>query len=401
MRLTQVAIDTLQAYKDGYRTIVLKGTARSGKTVGIIQCLDFISNYSKRHRKLSIVSHSFPHLRDGAIYEYQKHQMRENITRRHNKGEHTFYVGNSLINYFSLDTDGSKAIGPGRDILFINEINRGIGFQDFNNLKTRTEEVVVADYNPSGQFFLQQEKILEDPRTCLIHSSWIHNSHNLSKAQIQDFIDAKKKSKTSDFWNYWWKVYGEGEDAVLMEERIMPIIKRCAKVPKDAVEIPSGLDFGWFPDPTTFIRLWVRKNGGLKDDLYIQQICYDTNLSISSSAPNSANLVQLLKARQVNPLHLIICESADPRSKNELRSTGFNIEAVNKTSVETSIRVFHDYNIFIVDGSEDAFREFDNYKYKRDRKGVILPIPADGQEDHTIDGIRYVLLSRNLRWQVK
>lgn len=403
MKPTKVFFETLKAYNDGYRTIVLKGSARSGKTVGLIQVYDEIASYSKKHRKLSIVSHSFPHLNDGAVYEYKKHQLRENIQRKHKEGKHEFYIGpgKSIINYFSLDTDGDKAIGPGRDILWINEPNRGVSHTNYTDLKTRTTECVFMDYNPSGEFWLHEEKLLEDPRTKLIHSTWVDNVKNLTDQQIQDFLDAKEKSKTSDYWNYWWKVYGLGEDGVLLEERIMPIIKWVKKVPDNAIRIPNALDFGWFPDPTAFCSLWVTP-GKLKDDLYIREEVYGTNISINSKSPGSLNLTELLDQRGVSKrLPHTIAECADPGAVEELQRSGYSIESVVKMSVESSIRLFHDYNIFVLEGSNNVYRELDNYKFGRNKKGVIQAVPAPGQSDHTIDGIRYVLMSRNKRWSVK
>lgn len=402
MKVTKVFTENLKAYNEGYRDIVNKGSARSSKTTSLWQVHDFIARESAKHRKLSIVSHSFPHLKDGVCYEAQKHCMRENIVIKHNKGAKEYYLNKSVINYFSLDVDGSKAIGPGRNILWVNEPNRGISFQNYTDLKTRTEECVFHDYNPAGEYWLHEQKILEEPTTKLIHSTWLDNIENLSRAQINDFLRWKKLSLTdpTGFWSYYWKVYGLGEDAVLMEERIMPFIKWCTKVPKDAVEIPTALDFGWFPDPTAMCKLWVRRRP-MKDELYIQEVFYGTKTSINSKSPGMGNLVDTLKTKGINPSHLIIAECADPGAIAEMRGAKFNIEAVTKSSVETSIRLFHDYDIYFLEGSTNAYKEFDNYKYYRDRKGKIQHVPAPGQADHCIDGIRYVLMSRNFRWTVK
>lgn len=399
MKPTKVFFDILKAYKDGFHTIGLKGSARSGKTRGAIQFLDFTADNSARHRKISIGSQSFPHLRDGALYEYQKHMMEENIVRRHNKADHEYHINKSIINYFSCD-DPTKVIGPDKHIQYINEVNNGITFDIYNSLKVRTQELTVFDWNPAGEFFIHEKGILEDPGVIVLHSTWLDNLENLTKSQIDFFIRAKKLSKTSEYWDYWWKVYGLGQDAVLMEERVMPFLKWVKKVPDDAVEIPSALDFGFFPHPTCFCRLWVRR-GELRDDLYIQEIVYGTKMHINSRGEGSVNLTDVLKSKGVNPRHLIIAESADPRAIEDMRQAKFSIEAVSKTSIETSIRLFHDYNIHFVEGSKNVFKEFDNYKFKRDRKGNILPIPADGQQDHGIDGVRYVLLSRDKRWSIR
>ena len=410
MKVTEVFWKNLKAWKDGYRIIANKGSARSSKTVSIVQLMDFIAANSKKHRKISIASQSLPHLREGVIYEYDKYLMREGMTRAKRESLNQFLLNNSIIEYFSLDgpTGLNRAIGPGRDILWVNEPNRGVSFEIFNQLRNRTSETIFLDWNPSGPFWLQNEGILNDPRTIQIHSTWLDNIENLSKAQIQDFIDAKKKSKLSDYWNYWWKVYGEGKDGVLSEERIMPMIRKVKKVPDDAIEIPSGLDFGWFPHPSCFVRLWIRKKeitGGLVDELYVQQIVYDQKLSINSNGEGAKNLCEILLSRGIAKNHLIIAESADPRCVNDMKDAGFTIEAVKKKAVETSIRTFHDYKIFFVDSpyakDEEAHNEFDNYRFARDKRtNEILGIPADKQADHSIDATRYVLISKDKRWSV-
>jgi phage terminase large subunit len=177
------------------------------------------------------------------------------------------------------------------------------------------------------------------------------------------------------------------------------MVKTVNKVPDDAVQIPNGLDFGFFPDPTAFCQMWVKKKG-LRDELYIKEIAYNHKLSINSKG-TSGNLTDLLLAKGVNPKHLTIAECADPGAIAELRDAKFNVEAVRKMSVEASIRLFHDYEIFIVGNSPNALKEFENYKYKRSKKGIILGVPEEGQADHIIDLVRYVLMSRNTRWSVK
>lgn len=324
--------------------------------------------------------------------------MAEGINRQHNKSEHEFYVNQSIINYFSCD-DPTKTIGPGKDIQYLNEVNNGITYNTFTNLKVRTSEIVIMDWNPAGEFWVHNEKVFDDNKAIIIHSTWQDNIANLSEAQIEFFINAYKKSKTSDYWRYWWEVYGLGNDAVLLEERIMPSIKNVKKVPDDAYEVPYALDFGFFPDPTAFCRLWVRK-GILRDDLFIKEIVYGTKLSINTKSANSGNLTELLQAKGIEKKHLCIAECADPGALAEMRGAGYSIEAVKKITVEASIRLFHDYNIHVLDGSPNVLKEFNNYKYKRNRKGTILGVPEDGQDDHTIDAIRYVLMSRNTRWSL-
>jgi phage terminase large subunit len=402
MQVTKTYYEVLKAYKDGVRLIGLKGSSRSGKTFALTQVCDRIAVTSKKHRKTSIVSQTYNHLEQGVIYEYEKFLRGEGITR--SKVKNTYHINKSVINYFSLGDDPGKAIGPGRDMLWLNEPNKGISFESYVQLRRRTSECVFMDFNPSGKWWAQQYNIFDSDRAIVLHSTWLDNIGNLSGQDIEDFIEMKKLSKTSEFWNYQWKVYGLGVDAVLLEERIFPLISSVSKVPDDAVEAPYGLDFGFFPDPTCFIRIWVRTKkvtGKMKDELYVQQIVYNTKLSIDASSPSAKNLCAILLQNGINKNHLIISESADPRAINDMREAGFSIEAVKKTSVETSIRKFHEYDIYVVDGSPDVFTEFDNYKYAKDKKtNEIIGTPEAGQADHVCDALRYVLLSRGMRWSV-
>lgn len=366
-----------------------------------MQTLDAIARYSKKNRVISAVSQSFPHLKAGAIRDYITFlkSMGWYSKGMHNKSDHFFEIGNSIIEYFSAD-DGSKVHGPSRDILFLNEPNKGISFDAWHQMSIRTGETIFFDYNPSGKFYIHKEGIITDPDCKMIHSTWRDNKKNLTQAQLNEFAKNQEKGKYSSYWAYWWKVYGEGEDSVLLDERIMPFIDYVDKIPNDAIRIPSGLDFGFKPDPTAFGNHWIKKNENGQDDLYIEEVVYETRLSINTKSPGRKNLVEILDEFGFNRNHLIIAECADPRGVEELRTARFNIEAIKKESVETSIKLFHDYNIHILKGGDNTFNEFDNYRYKKNREGDILGIPALGQADHMIDQCRYILMSRNKRWSV-
>lgn len=400
MKPTRLYFETLRAYKNGFRTIVHKGGSRSGKTFAINQVNHFIADQSRIHRKISIISQTFGHLEDGAIYDMLVHFDLEGInhSRFHHQTKHFFRINKSIINYFSADNSG-KVKGPARNISHLNEPNHGISYDVYNHLDIRTTECMILDYNPDSKFWLHNKGILDDPKTILIHSTFKDNLENLSKNQIDKFTRAYKLSFTDPYWAYWWKVYGLGEDAVLLEERIMPMLKWASKVPDDAIEIPAGIDFGWNPDPTAMVKAWVQK-GELKDKIYVQELIYDTKLSINTKSEGQLNLVEILEQKQFNKNSLIIAECADPGAINEIRAAGFNIEAVKKQSVEVSIRVFHDYEWYIMEGSENAYNELDNYKYSKDQSGEISKTPAKGQSDHICDSLRYVLMSRNYRWSI-
>lgn len=402
MKVTEVFWKNLKAYRDGFTTIINKGGTGSSKTVSIAQLVDFISAHSKKQRKSSVVSQTNDHLKRGFLYEYKRYMDREGFQRTHVPSYKEFRVENSIIEYFSLGDDPGRAVGPSRDILWLNEPNRGIAFESWVQLSQRTDEAAWIDYNPSHKWWLTTEGIINQPKTIVIHSTFLDNIENLSQKRIDYFKNAKLLSKESPYWDYWWKVYGLGLDGILLEERIMPFLRKTSKVPDDAIEIPSYLDFGWFPHPTSFGRLWVRR-GNLKDELYIQQVVYDTKLNINAKGEGAKNLCDILIERGIDKRHLIIAECAEPRAVQDMKNAGFNVTKVSKTSVETTIRNFHEYDIYFVDSpwGNESYDEFDTYRYDRDKKtNEILEVPAKGQPDHSVDGVRYVLQYRGTRWSV-
>ena len=50
------------------------------------------------------------------------------------------------------------------------------------------------------------------------------------------------------------------------------------------------------------------------------------------------------------------------------------------------------YKNYITQDSKNILFEFQSYKWKTDKNGVLLDVPED-KDNHTIDSIRYVLES--------
>ena len=112
---------TTDAYMKGQRYIVNSGGTRSGKTFAVLTVLYNIA--LTRKVLISIVSETFPHLRKGAIRDFELILQQANAWQPEQwaKGESTYTLPNgSKIEFFSVDSPG-KVHGPARDILFINE----------------------------------------------------------------------------------------------------------------------------------------------------------------------------------------------------------------------------------------------------------------------------------------
>ena len=69
VKLTRPAAMTVKALAGEKRYICHEGGSRSGKTFGIIQALIFWATNNDR-KKISVVSHSLPHLKRGAMRDF-------------------------------------------------------------------------------------------------------------------------------------------------------------------------------------------------------------------------------------------------------------------------------------------------------------------------------------------
>lgn len=392
---------------------VVQGGTSGGKTYGIIPIL-IDELLAVPRLRCTVVAETLTAVKKGAVGIFK--DVMQDTGRWHEDQwfsgspmEYRFANG-SIMEFVSFDSVGKAKSAGKRDILFINEANH-IPYEIADALMIRSLETWL-DFNADTEFWAHTEVLIKPNSELLILTyednealpEEIYEDLMFKKSQayhdVNGDLDAKDNIKSNYHYN-WWRVYGRGLIGNISEERVMPLLNWAKFIPEDAIEIPSGLDFGWHPDPTAFVRLYVKQYPDRKiNDLFIEEVVYETHLSINTVKPEKANLTDILLAKGINPLHKIIAESADPRAIQDMRRAGFSIEAVKKKAVETSLRVFHDYNIYILKGSDNVHREFDSYKFDKDKiTGKILGWPKDGQEDHTIDAVRYVLMS-NRRWSL-
>ena len=89
---------------------------------------------------------------------------------------------------------------------------------------------------------------------------------------------------------------------------------------------------------------------------------------------------------------MVICDSSEPKSIEEIRRYGINARGAEKWkgSIEFGIKKLQEYKIIIDVSCINAKNEFQKYKYKEDRNGNVLPIPTD-KDNHLIDALRYAM----------
>lgn len=368
MKTTSVFAKNIEAYNKGYRYLCNKGSTRSSKTYSLSQLLYLIARQSKKPLLISVVSETMPHLKRGCIRDFQNMLQEEGVWRDKswNATDKVYKVGKSKIEFFSADSP-DKVRGPARDILFCNECNN-IPYETIRQLAVRTRKTIFLDYNPVEEFWIDSE-ILPRQDAILIHSTYKDNEY-LSDEQVKE-IEANKHDIN------WWNVYGLGitgsREGLCIKEW-----EQVEELPKTYKGRWLGIDFGFTNDPTGIVDVYL-SNG----ELWLDEVTYDRGLT-------NPKIAQLIKGLKLSHL-TAVCDSAEPKSIQELKDAGIKAEESykGKDSIKNGIDTLNRYRIHVTKRSVNLIKELRTYKYKQDANGKYTNEPID-KFNHLIDPVRYV-----------
>jgi phage terminase large subunit len=347
---------------------VAGGTSAS-KTISILVYLIHLAQSDKTPTLTSVVSESVPHLKRGALRDFK------NILKAHGywldknwnatDSIYTFETG-SQIEFFSADNP-DKLRGGRRDRLFMNEANN-MALDVFDQLEVRTKEFVFLDWNPTNEFWFYTDVLHK--RADVDFITLTYKDNEALSPEIISAIEARRNNKG------WWKVYGEGQLGEV-EGKIYKGWQIIDEIPHEARLERYGLDFGYSNDPTAIIAIY-RFNGGFIFD----EITYQKGLTNKQIADILTN----------QPLSLVVADSAEPKSIDEIHSYGINIIPAKKGqgSINQGIQYVQDQRISVTKRSVNVIKEYRNYLWRTDRDGKILNIPEDIY-NHAMDAIRYGL----------
>lgn len=369
VRLTDVFFKNLDAYQEGENLIINQGSTGSSKTWSLLQLLYFIAKRSEEPLVISIASYALPHLKLGAIRDFDKILVELGVNPGDicNKTENTYRIGKSTIEFFGIEGNLAKVHGPRRDILYINEANKRITYDVFDQLHTRTRKCTIVDFNPTSEFWIHTE-VMPNFQHQFIHSTWRDNPY-LSDTEQQKILSKYNKP---GFEN-WVKVYGEGQIGSLEGQ-----VFTNWTVGEFDTTLPAGfgLDFGFFPDPDAMIKVAIDEK---RKKIYLDERFYLNGLSTSQLRDAVGQGID-------DPKDLIIADCADPRMIKELK--GFNIRAVKKDgTVSEWLKTMQDYELVISENSYNTQKEVNNYIWSDTKAGI--PIDAF---NHLIDAARYYFM---------
>jgi len=259
--------------------------------------------------------------------------------------------------------------GARRDRLFINEVNNVL-FSAFEELEVRTKDFIFLDYNPTNEFWLYTDVMP-------LRSDWeqiilTYKDNEALSQQIVDSIEQRKNRKD------WWQVYGLGQLGVI-EGRIYRDWAIIDELPHEARLERYGLDFGYSNDPTAIVAIYYYNGGYILDEITFQK------------GLSNKQIADILKNHDTA---LVIADSAEPKSIDEIASYGISIAGAEKgsDSVCNGISLVQSQRISMTKRSVDIIKEFRNYLWQTDKNDKVINEPEAGF-DHSLDAIRYGLVS--------
>jgi len=364
---SKVAHRLVSKWEDS-RYIIAYGGSSSSKSISILQLLT-IYCLTNKNKRVTISAESLPVLKKTVFPDWKDVVMKDLfIPEAFNKTEMTYKFPNGSRFQFIPADDDARWHGLRQDITYFDElfyIKKAI----YDQADIRTKDKMISSFNPVAPFWIQDEFESED--TYVDHSTYKDNpfvSESIIKA-------LEKRIKTDvNFYN----VYVKGEfgslDGLVFTQGVHWTTTKDFPDEGEGQTI-YGLDFG-FTHPTACINM-TYANG----EIWLKEIIYQSDLT------NQDIMERLDKEWE------IVGDSSEPKSIEEIRRGKYNIHAARKgaDSINYGISLMKQYKINIHYESTNLIKEFRNYKWEKDKQGIVLPKPVPVLDDG-IDAARYAMM---------
>lgn len=370
------------------KIVVIQGGMSAGKNYAIAQIL--ILKALEKQRIITVMTDTYDNLKDGSIQDFRHifEQLELDWDKCYNKSSHDINIKGSQIQFRYLNDNKSGAgKSKRRDILYLNEANR-YGWEVASGYIGRTHEKVYIDFNPDQLFWAHTElPKLRDEKGNLLSSqiivTYLHNE--FCPTSERNFIESRRGNVD------WWRVFGEGQTGFYSERRIYKY-QFCAEIPKTAIRIASGMDFGVSPDPTILIDCWLKNSCLYLDEVF----CLNNLMPEKISGAERMSIVDQLALVKHNKGQMIIADSAGATEIRDMRKYGYEVKGVKKGtgSVIAGVNKLRGYDIFITERSVNLKKGFETWFWKVDNNGKIIPEP-DGHEPDGLSAARYVIMEYN------
>lgn len=374
-----------QLLKNGKRCRIVahEGGTRSGKTWNIIEYLVDKARSTPKF-EITIASRDMPHLKKGAMKDFEAIMQKRGIwsSYRWNGSDKKYTFSNgAVIEFFNAD-DLGKVSGPGRDLLYCNEVNF---FKKpvFDQLLLRTRWGCIIDYNPIHARHWLYTHVVNRKDCFLWRSTYLDNLSFLPPEQVYEIELMKENDPLK------WQVYGLGLRASLQKGQIYgtkPYSPWKAITDAEYDKIPErevfALDWGFFPDPNAL--LGVKASGNKR---WIKKYIYKQNQS-------DEELDQELTALKFDKKKDIIIADHNKKSITKMQSFGwlFYPAVKGKGSIDERIKLIRPLETHYVFDPDLDF-EYLNYVYLLGPDEEPTGVPQD-KYNHLMDCYGYVELYR-------
>lgn len=230
--------------------------------------------------------------------------------------------------------------------------------------------------NPTGVFGNVKSKRAD---TVIIHSTYKDNLYCTPERQA--LLESLKDYAPDLYGIYVLGLWGGALKGLIYEkysvEKFMPDSPRWTCY---------GLDFGYTNDPSALVKVSMSQG-----KLYFQEIFYLHGLT-------NTDISALLKEKGISKHDQIVCDSAEPKSIEELRRMGWRVRGAEKgaDSIRNGIGVVNRFPIVYTADSLHLLSERKKYKWKEnmeipeDMPGHYLQKPID-LFNHGHDALRYAV----------
>lgn len=355
------------------RIRALQGGTSASKTISVLQVLIHKSQTDNVPKITSIVSESLPHLKKGAMRDFLSIMVAHGYYDENawNKTDSIYrFESGSMIEFFGADQP-AKVRGPRRDRLFMNECNN-MAFETFEQLEVRTRDEIYLDWNPTTEFWFYTDVL--GHRDDVDHIILTYKDNEALEPAIVASIEQRRERKS------WWTVYGEGQLGEV-DGKIYRDWKIIDSIPHEARLVRYGLDFGYTNDPSAIVAIYQYDGGLIFDEILFMKGMLNSQI---------AGVLQNQEMTSV----LVIADSAEPKSIDELTSYGLTVlpAVKGKDSVCFGIDLVQDQRVSVTSRSVNIIKEYRNYLWETDNNGKVTRVP-EHTYSHSMDAIRYAVTS--------
>lgn len=220
---------------------------------------------------------------------------------------------------------------------------------------------------------VHQRLVIEGrPKTLIIHANYdIAVKYGMIPEVILNEIEDDKKNRPA-LYNHKW--LGEPNS---MERKIYTNWNIGIELPHEARLMVRGLDFGFSNDPTVIQDIYEYNGGYIWNERLFQKGMHNEQI---------AKFILNLESPQT----LVIADSAEPKSIDEIRLYGVNIigSIKGQGSVKKGIDFVQSQKISLTKQSINTEKAYRNYLWKVDKDGRILNEPDHFMSD-AMDAGRY------------